>query len=261
MRRVGRHRRAGVTGLLAVAAAALAGPAVGQEAPDLEARLAEIPAGPRVFQETWLLPREGEAAPTAAETEFAGRVAVFQAGPRERLEIHRVVGEGLADPVVVVSDGSRYHLVTRLGATPLAETEALGDPLVRMALAGPPGDAPDHRVVPAPGGGVTAVVLRHSRGTTFDADRAFALKEAQLEGGILGEGLASFSAAGNARLVAAAGPRGVDRVRTARGTVSVTPDPAAVTWMEEQGVTAVELERFRREARLPPYDLLPEEGR
>jgi hypothetical protein len=61
-------------------------------------------------------------------------------------------------------------------------------------------------------------------------------------------------------VTAAAGTRGVDQVETAEGTVSVTPDPAAVEWMEDQRVSPGELERFRLEGRLSPYDAIPEAG-
>jgi hypothetical protein len=74
------------------------------------------------------------------------------------------------------------------------------------------------------------------------------------------EGLAQFSPGRDPNVTAAAGARGVDQVETAEGTVSVTPDPAAVEWMEDQRVSPAELERFRLEGRLSPYDALPEEA-
>jgi hypothetical protein len=74
-------------------------------------------------------------------------------------------------------------------------------------------------------------------------------------------GIARFSAAGDPQVTAAAGARGVDRVRTAEGEVAVTPDPAAVAWMEGRQVAAGELESFKREAGLSPHDALPPEMR
>jgi len=242
-----------------LAGALLAAPLAAQE--DLASLLAErqqsVPRGKHSFEETWLLPEGGGAAPNAEATRFAGRVTVYQEGPRERLEIRRAAEGRLGEPIVIVSDGRGYHLVTAVGATEVTASAPAGDPFVRLILAGPPGEAPTHRVVSAPGGGVAAVVLRSPGMPAFDSGKAFELKLPQVGGGLLKSGLSSFSAAGNTQVVASAGARGVDQLRTANGTISVTPDPDAVRWMEAQDVSAIEFESFKQEERLKPYDALP----
>lgn len=227
----------------------------------LDARRESMPRGKHSWQETWLLPATGASAPSAAEvTKFAGRVTAYQDGDKERLELRAASGDELAEPVVVVSDGDAYWLVTRVGATPLAESAKASDAWLALVLAGPPGDAPAHRTVAAPGGGVAAVVLRAGQRSDFDSSEAFALRLPQGGSGLVRSGLAAFSPARNASVTPAAGARGVDQVETAEGTVSVTPDPEAVLWMESQRVSAAELEGFRMEARLVPYDALPAEA-
>lgn len=239
---------------------ALVSPLVAQ--PDLESILAErrdaLPEGRRAFQETWLLPARGEVAPSPDSVRFAGRATVWQNAPKERLEIHRVGNDGqLEDPLVIVSNGSNYFLVTPVGATALAKTVVSDDPLLRAVLAAPPGEVAEHRIVSGPEGGVAAVVLRRSEPASFDERKAFALRLPRGGDGLLAGGVSRFSAAGNPEVTAAAGARGVGRVRTATGTVRVTPDPAAVTWMEQLDLPAAALEEFRMERRLPPYDALP----
>lgn len=227
----------------------------------LDSRSEAMPRGKHAWQETWLVPESGTSAPAAAQvTKFGGRVWAYQDGDRERLELRAFRGDELEEPVVVVSDGDDYWLVTKVGATPLAESARAADPWLMLVLAGPPGEAPPHREVPAQGGGVAAVVVRAPEPADFDADEAFALRLPQGGSGLVREGLAQFSPGRDPNVTAAAGTRGVDQVQTANGAVSVTPDPAAVEWMEDQRVTPGALERFRLEGRLSPYDDLPEEA-
>ena len=227
----------------------------------IDARREAMPAGKRSWQETWLVPASGASAPDAAQVrKFAGRVVAYQDGDRERLELRAARGSELDEPVVVVSDGDAYHLVTRVGATPLAESAKASDPWLGLVLAGPPGEAPAHRAVPAQEGGVAAVVVRSAEPAEFDTSKAFALELPQGGSGLVREGLARFSPGADPGATAAAGTRGVDQVRTANGTVSVTPDPEAVRWMEAQEVSPVALESFRLEGRLEPYDALPEDA-
>jgi hypothetical protein len=238
------------TGILLLAATASA-----QD--DLGAVLAErqegVPKGRHAFQETWLLPAQDAA---GHPNQFAGRITVYQDGPRERLEIRRVEGDALGDPIVVVSNGRSYHLVTKVGATPLTESAPAKEPFVRLVLAGPAGEAPQHRTVPVPSGG-QAVVLRSAVDPDFDSGDAFQLRLPQVGGGLLKSGLSQFSAAQSTQLTASAGARGVDQIRTADGTISVTPDPEAVRRMEARAVSEVELEGFKLEGGLDPYDELP----
>lgn len=258
-----RRTRGRLVGLAVAATAAWPGAAAGQQ--DLEAILSvrrdAMPDDRRSFEETWLLPAEGTSAPDAAAvTRFAGRATVYQDDRKERIEIRPVSGGGLGEPIVIVSDGGRYHLVTRVGATPLTGSAVAGDPLVRLVLEGPPGQSPPHRTVPAAGGGVAAVVLRHARQGEFESDDAFALRLPQVGGGLLKQGLSSFSPGADPTVTASAGARGVGQVRTANGTISVTPDPEAVRWMETVRVSPLALEAFKLEGRLTPYDALPAAG-
>lgn len=227
----------------------------------LDARRDAMPRGKRSWQETWLVPGTGTAAPDASQvTKFGGRVSAYQDGDRERLELRAARGDELDDPVIVVFDGDDYWLVTRVGATPLIESAKASDPWLALVLAGPPGEAPAHRAVAAPGGGVAAVVLRAPAPADFDSDDAFAMRLPQGGSGLVRGGLSQFSPGSGGAVTTAAGTRGVDQVRTANGTVSVTPDPAAVSWMEAQRVSAAALEQFRLEERLAPYDALPAEA-
>ena len=219
----------------------------------LDGRQKAVPEGRHAFQETWLLPAPG----ATGGSQFAGRATFYQDGPRERIEVRPVRDGALEEPVVVVSNGRSYHLVTKVGSTPLAESAPAADPLLRLVLAGPPGEAPQHRTVALPEGG-EAVVLRSVLDPDFDAGQAFRLRLPQVGGGLLKTGLSQFSAAQNTQLTASAGARGVDQVRTADGSISVTPDPEAVRRMEAQTVSEVELEGFKLEAGLAPYDALPD---
>lgn len=231
--------------------------AIAQEE-DLGAMLAgrqeAVPSGRHAFQETWLLPSPDD---DAGGNQFAGRATFYQDGPRERIEIRQVRSGVLEDPTVVVSNGRTYHLVTKVGSTPLVESAPADDPLLRLVLAGPPGHAPQHRTVPVHDGG-QAVVLRSAIEPDFDPGDAFRLRLPQVGGGLLKSGLSQFSAAQNTQLTASAGARGVDQIRTADGSISVTPDPEAVRWMDAQAVSEVDLEGFKLEAGLAPYDVLPD---
>ncbi|HEU4463427.1 MAG TPA: hypothetical protein VFS53_00135 [Gemmatimonadota bacterium] len=247
---------------LLIAGAAFPASSLGQTLQaTLDARREAMPRGKHAWQETWLVPEAGTSAPDAVQvTKFGGRVWAYQDGDKERLELRAARGDELEEPVVVVSDGDGYWLVTKVGATPLAESAKASDRWLALVLAGPPGDAPGYRTVDADGGGVAAVVVRAPEPSDFDEDKAFALRLPQGGSGLVREGLAQFSPGRDPNVTAAAGTRGVDQVETANGAVSVTPDPAAVEWMEGQRVTPGELERFRLEGRLAPYDALPQEA-
>ncbi|MGH2393378.1 MAG: hypothetical protein ACRDGH_07795, partial [Candidatus Limnocylindria bacterium] len=162
-------------------AAALAAPAPAQTLEQtLEARRESMPRGKHAWQETWLVPESGESASVADQVrKFAGRVWAYQDGDRERLELRAARGDELDDPVIVVSDGEEYWLVTQVGAGPLAQSAKASDRWLGQVLAGPPGEAPGQRTVDAEGGGVAAVVLRAPEPADFDTDAAFALELSQ----------------------------------------------------------------------------------
>jgi hypothetical protein len=248
-----------------VLAAALLGAAAPHRAraQGLEAVLAgraqAIPKGPRAFEETWLRAPAGGAA-AEKDLTLAAKVAAFQQAPRERLEIRPVSGRSFGEPVVIVSNGKGRFLVTKLGATPLAESAKASDPLVTAVLAGPAGDAPRKRRVDGPGGTFQAVVYREPRPADFSASTAFSLKAPKVGGGLLKKGLASFADPADTQATASAGARGVDEIETPEGTVSVTPDTAAVAWLDGRGPDALALEAFLLEGGLGPYAGAGEEG-
>ena len=52
----------------------------------------------------------------------------------------------------------------------------------------------------------------------------------------------------------------MDEIETPEGTVSVTPDTAAVTWLDGREPDALALEAFLLEGGLGPYAAAGEEG-
>jgi hypothetical protein len=250
---------------VALAAALLAagtapGPAAAQGLDAvLAARAKAIPKGPRAFEETWLRPPAGGAA-SERDLTLAAKVSAFQQAPRERLEIRPVSGRRFGEPVVVVSNGKGWFLVTKLGATPLAESAKASDPLVTAVLGGPAGDAPRKRRVEGAGGKLDAVVYREARPADFSASTAFSLKAPKVGGGLLKKGLASFAEPADTQATASAGARGVDEIETPEGTVSVTPDTVAVAWLDGREPDALELEAFLLAGELGPYAAAGEEA-
>ncbi len=257
-RRGGRARRAvlgAVAGLL-LAPTAAAAQESGDAGPDLAATLAErqqaLPEGRAAYEETLLTAPPGGAA-SERDLRLAAKIAVFQEAPRERLEIRPVSGNAFGEPIVLVSDGKSYFLVTKVGATPLAESARASDPLVLQVLASSPAETARKRTVEGPGGELLAVVYRQPRSADFSSETAFDLKPARLGGGLLKKGLASFGESEDATVTASAGARGVGEVETPEGMVSVTPDSAGVAWLEARDVGPLALEAFLLEGELGPY--------
>jgi len=186
-------------------------------------------------------------------------VAYFSAPPKWRAEISRTAdGRTMGAPTVLIGEGDRAVVVTAVGATPL-EQHALGrDPLVRAAVVF---DAGGHRQGPANGrfverlasGSVGRVVYRRAvRNPTFDL--------ALLDPGgrsagatLLASGISRVGDQRSASVVATAGARGVDNIKTPKGQVAVTPDTAAITKMDRYSVGTVALEEFMRSGGLGPY--------
>jgi hypothetical protein len=187
------------------------------------------------------------------------RVDYFSRPPRWRAEIRRTTdGQTLGNPDVLVGEGARAMVVTPLGATPL-EQHALGqDALVRAAVVfdqgGRASGPPNGRLVDrAKDGAVTRVMFRRAvRNATF-ADAL--LDPGARSGGrsLLASGITAVGDQRRATVVATAGARGVDRVRTPGGEVPVKPDSAAIQRMEHFAVGAVALEDFLRTGGLGPY--------
>ncbi len=187
------------------------------------------------------------------------RVDYFSAPPKWRAEIRRTAdGQTMGTPQVLIGQGPQALVVTPVGTTPL-EQHALGrDALVRAAVifdaAGQRRGPIAGRIVERlPSGSVGRIVYRRpDRNPTFDP--------ALLEPGgrsagatLLASGIARVGDQRSASVVATAGARGVDNIKTPKGQVPVTPDTAAVTRMDRFSVGTVALEEFLRAGGLGPY--------
>lgn len=201
---------------------------------------------------------------------LAARIEYYAMPPRWRAEVRTVVdGDSLAAPVVLVHGDDEVVVLTRLGSTPLSEHAAADDPLVtgavdRMGPDGGPRPEPPARVVSRTASGAVAFVV--VRRPAARAEFSESLLETGTAGR-LGRSLARLGihAIGGERreeVVASAGARGVAKVQTVDGEITVMPDTAAVLRMERVDVSLLELDRFLREARLVVPDETPrqEEG-
>jgi len=195
------------------------------------------------------------------------RVDYFASAPRWRAEVRRTAdGLTFGTPDILMGSGAAGLVVTPLGTTPL-EQHALGrDPLVRAVVVF---DAGGRRTGPAAGqitdrgagGAITRVVYRRAvRNPSFDTAM---LDPGNRAGGstLLASGITRVGDQRSASVVATAGARGVDRVKTPGGDVPVTPDPAAILRMERFAVGAVALEAFMRAGALGPYAVPDSTGR
>jgi len=187
------------------------------------------------------------------------RVDYFSAPPRWRAEVRRTGdGQTMGAPEVLVGSGEQAVVVTQLGTTPL-EQHILGrDPQVRALVVF---DAAGRRKGPANGritdrtadGKVARVVFRREiRNPSFDT---VLLDPGAKAGGrtLLASGISAVGDQRSASVVATAGARGVDRVKTPGGDVPVRPDTMAVVRMEHFAVGSVALEEFLRAGGLGPY--------
>jgi len=181
------------------------------------------------------------------------RIDYFARVPRWRMEIRRTKdGATFADPVTILGEKQKALVVTQLGTTPL-DQHALGkDALVRAALVF---DANGNRTGIANGvvKDATRVAFRRSARTpTFDnADLDPAKQTAGRQ--FISKSLVSVGNQRSAAVVATAGARGVDKVRTPAGMIAVKPDSVAVKNMERLVVNAITLEDFLRAGKLGPY--------
>lgn len=218
----------------------------------LAARQKALPKQKSAYDET-LLTAPGGGAASEKEMRLAAKIAVFQEAPRERLEIRPVTGSAFGEPVVVVTNGSGYFLVTKVGSTPFAKSAKASDPVVLQALASMPGATGRRREVKGPDGRLKAVVYREPKSADFSSAMAFSLKPTRVGGGLLKKGLASFAASDQTTVTASAGARGVDEIETPEGKVAVTPDSSAVVWLEDREIGPLELEAFLLAGALGPY--------
>ena len=98
-----------------------------------------------------------------------------------------------------------------------------------------------------------AVVYREPRDAAFSSSSAFSMKPAKVGGSLLKKNLAMFGESDDRTVTASAGARGVDEIQTPNGKVSVTPDSAAVVWLESREVGPLAFEAFLVEGALGPY--------
>ena len=149
------------------------------------------------------------------------RIDYFARVPRWRMEIRSTKdGATFGDPVTILGDKQKALVVTQLGTTPL-DQHALGkDALVRAALVF---DANGNRTGSANGvvRDATRVAFRRSARTpTFDnADLDPAKQTAGRQ--FISKSLVSVGNQRSASVVATAGARGVDKVRTPAGMIDV----------------------------------------
>ncbi len=246
---------AGAARLVALAAlvAAAAAPAAAQQA-----QWTDVVYVPGRWAAGKLTPR-ATADPRTDSLALVMRVDYFSRPPRWRAEIRRTAdGQTMGAPDILVGDGARALVVTALGATPL-EQHALGqDPLVRAALVfdrngRAPGPPAGRLVERGADGTVSRVVFRRSVKNPSFADAL--LDPGARSGGrnVLASTISNIGDQRQASVVATAGARGVDRVRTPGGDVPVRPDSAAIRRMDAFVVGAVALEDFMRTGALGPY--------
>jgi adenylate cyclase len=238
--------------LLALASAPLlAAPLGAQEAP--RARWTDWVYAPGMWQGARLVERatRNEATDSLA---LVARVDVFAQAPRLRAEFRRVVHpDSLDAPVVLIVDGDRSTVLTQLGSTALAEHAAASDPVVqavlrriRQARPVPPG--PVRMVQVADGGAVEYVIVRRPAARADFGREVFETGRVRRLGRTAARlGIHAIGGERSEEVVAAAGARGVARVRTLDGEIVVMPDTVAVQRLARVRIGIIDLDRFLRE--------------
>jgi adenylate cyclase len=182
------------------------------------------------------------------------KIEGYSLPPRWRLEIVRTSnGVTFDPPVVVVGGGGQPVVLTELGSTPLAEHAAAEDSVVRNAIesfrpdgrAFPPAPA---RVAKAGARGIVELVtLRRAVARADFSEELLSTGRVSRLGRSLGRlGLQAVGGERRTDVVASAGARGVARVRTVNGVITIMPDTAAIRRIESD-VDLIDLERFMRE--------------
>lgn len=188
---------------------------------------------------------------------LVAQVETFVHPPRWRLEIRPIEdGRTLGEPLVVVSDGRRIVILTPLGSTALEQHAAREDALVRALIARLESDGlassvarrmADHDEA----GNVLRVIVRRPAARADFDDGLFGTGTAgRLGRRLLQASMQEIGASRSQEVVATAGARGVTRVKTVDGEITVLPDTAAILRMEAVTVTVIEVDRFLREGRL-----------
>jgi adenylate cyclase len=184
---------------------------------------------------------------------LVARVELYSKHPLWRAEIQRPGQE----EVVLIEDGSGVRVLTRLGATPLERHALANDALARLLVtelaSAPVGRRSGRSAVRSAGGEIAWVVARQAAVDPQVPDQLFSTSGT----GMIGRRLVRLGvdAAGGERTtaVATAAARGVARVRTAAGEITIRPDSAAVARLDRIEIRLEELDRFLREAALGPH--------
>jgi adenylate cyclase len=201
---------------------------------------------------------------------LVARVEFFAAAPRWRAEFREVVTpDSMAPAVVLVADGDERVILTRLGSTALDQHAAATDPIVQAILdrvtAGRPTPVGPARIVQTDEAGrVRYVIVRKPAARVDFEDSLLRTGTA----GRLGRSMARLGmhAIGGERdqeVVASAGARGVAKVQTVDGEITVMPDTAAVLRMQRVEIGIITLDRFLRDGGIRSVPLEPareEEG-
>jgi hypothetical protein len=202
---------------------------------------------------TDLVYRPGAAAPDS--TTLVASVDVYSAPPRWRAEIRAVEGAAVAEEALILVDGGQGVVVlTPLGATPLAQHAGAETPLVRGVVgrfdaSGQPLGARSGRLVERdPAGAVAWIVERLPALRPEFADALFQTGTAGRLARQVGRfGIQAVGGERRQEVVASAAARGVSRVRTVDGEITVTPDIAGIQALAMLDIGILELERFWRE--------------
>jgi adenylate cyclase len=236
-----------------VGAALLASPLQAQTQAPARARWTDWVYRPGRWSGTTLVPLSTRNQGTDSLA-LVAKVEGYSLPPRWRLEFLRTTNGITFDPPLVVVGGSGAPVVlTELGSTPLAEHVAATDTVVRNTIeafrpdgrAFPPAPA---RVVKAAAGGVVEfVTLRRAVARAEFSDELLSTGRVSRLGRSLGRlGLQAVGGERRTDVVASAGARGVARVRTVNGVITIMPDTAAIRRIETD-VDLIDLERFMRE--------------
>lgn len=188
------------------------------------------------------------------------RVDYFGNAPRWRAEIRRSSdGQNFGEPQVLLGNGASVLVVTPVGTTPLERHASGRDSLVLAAAAvmgatGRRTGVTNGRFTERGAAGrVTRVAFRRTARTAAFDDRMLDPRNATAASQFISSRLTSVGDQRSASVVATAGARGVDRVRTPGGEVAVSPDTMAVVRMERVAVGVMRLEDFMRQGGLGPY--------
>ncbi|MBI4410179.1 MAG: adenylate/guanylate cyclase domain-containing protein, partial [Gemmatimonadetes bacterium] len=203
-------------------------------------------------------PTSNDATDTLA---LVAQVETFSKPPRWRAEVRKIEdGKTLGQALVLIGDGKKIVVLTGLGSTPLGRHAAAKDPLVqavakRFDARGQPAQRGAARIVDRDAAGqVERVVLRRPAPRADFPDNLLSAGGAgRLGRSLLAVSMSEIGGKEREEVAATAGARGVARVRTVDGEITVMPDTAAVLLLEGMQVSVIDLDEFLRKARLGVY--------